>query len=125
MFDIETLYPGLLGALIKVESGGNDDAVGDNGLHNKAYGALQIRRPYMDDVNRVFGSKNNPQECLGNRDLSVLTLNRYMSIYATEKRLGHYPPTAQDIARIHNGGPMGYRNSKTIMYWDKVKKFYV
>ena len=27
----------------------------------------------------------------------------------------------QDIARIHNGGPNGYRKDSTLGYWKKVK----
>lgn len=122
MFDINTLYPKLLEALIQVESGGDDNAVGDTNLKNKAYGCLQIRRAYVDDVNRVYGSKYNPQDCLNNRKLSIFIFNRYMSIWATQKSLGHYPPSMEDIARIHNGGPLGYKNSKTIMYWQKVQQ---
>lgn len=123
MIDIEKLYPGFISALIMVESGGDDQAVGDLKLKHKAYGCLQIRRPYVDDVNRVYGSKLNPQDCLGNRELSIKVLNQYMSIYATGKRLGHYPPTREEIARIHNGGPNGYKKESTKVYWEKVKKY--
>lgn len=28
----------------------------------------------------------------------------------------------EKIARIHNGGPNGYKNPSTIGYWNKVKK---
>ena len=45
-----------------------------------------------------------------------------MGIYATEKRLGR-PVTDQDRARIHNGGPNGWKSPATIGYWSKVKKF--
>jgi hypothetical protein len=40
----------------------------------------------------------------------------YMRKYATEKRLGH-KPTAEDIARIHNGGPKGFERNGTKGYW--------
>ena len=45
-----------------------------------------------------------------------------MSRYATAQRLGH-APTDEDIARIHNGGPNGYKNPATLPYWEKVKKY--
>ena len=44
-----------------------------------------------------------------------------MKRYATEKRLGR-PVTQEDIARIHNGGPNGYKKKSTEKYWQKVKK---
>ena len=43
-----------------------------------------------------------------------------MDRYATEKRLGR-PVTIEDIARIHNGGPNGYKKQATDVYWLKVK----
>ncbi len=43
----------------------------------------------------------------------------YMCRYATEQRLGR-PPTDEDIARIHNGGPNGFMNSSTDVYWNAV-----
>lgn len=123
MINIDILYPGFINALIQVESNGNDQAMGDLKLTNKAYGCLQIRKPYVTDINRVYGTKYNPQDCLGNRELSIQMLNQYMSIYATKKRLGHYPPTREEIARIHNGGPNGFKNKNTIGYWQKVQKY--
>lgn len=57
----------LIGALIKVESDGNDKAIGDHHLAQKAYGALQIRKPYVDDVNRVFKTNYRAEDMLGNR----------------------------------------------------------
>jgi hypothetical protein len=30
--------------------------------------------------------------------------------------------TAEDLARIHNGGPKGHTKKATLKYWDKVKK---
>ena len=43
-----------------------------------------------------------------------------MARYATEERLGR-PVTLEDIARIHNGGPNGYKKQSTIPYWKKVQ----
>ena len=45
-----------------------------------------------------------------------------MSRYATTARLGHVP-TDEDLARIHNGGPNGFKNPATVAYWEKVKKY--
>lgn len=111
----------LIAALIHVESRGNDYAVGDRGKHEMAYGALQIRKPCVDDVNRRFGTKYQAKDMLGNRALSVWVCQRYIETYSSPKYLGH-EPTLEDKARIWNGGPAGWKRSATVGYWAKVKK---
>ena len=107
------------------ESHGNDMAVGDKKLADKAYGAFQIRQPAVDDVNRKLGTHYKASECLGNRSLSVLIFREYINIYATEEKLGH-KPTDADMAGIWNGGPSGWKSSLTIAYrkdvMDKIRK---
>ena len=49
-------------------------------------------------------------------------MRRYMRRYATPARLGR-PVTQEDVARIHNGGPNGYKNPATKQYWEKVKRY--
>uniref|UniRef100_A0A1I8IHX4 lysozyme n=1 Tax=Macrostomum lignano TaxID=282301 RepID=A0A1I8IHX4_9PLAT len=41
----------------------------------------------------------------------------WIDAYCTNNR----PPTLQDYARIHNGGPLGCRHHYTAGYWDKVR----
>lgn len=118
--DIQVQYPGLIEAMIEVESACDVNAVGDLGLKHKAYGCLQIRQPYMSDA---LGKHRKAQECLGNMKLSIEVMNAYMTRYASERRLGR-PATAEDIARMHNGGPNGYKMEATEGYWEKVKKIY-
>ena len=43
-----------------------------------------------------------------------------MNRYATFQRLGRFP-TCEDYARIHNGGPNGYKQSWTDGYWEKIE----
>ncbi|MBI2476400.1 MAG: hypothetical protein HYV67_04125 [Candidatus Taylorbacteria bacterium] len=112
----------VINALIQVESAGNDLALGDTNLIHKAYGCLQIRQPCVDDVNRRLGTNYRAEDCLGNRTLSILICRAYIGMYATEKRLGH-EPTSEDMARIWNGGPNGFRKAGTQKYWVRVKKF--
>ena len=57
----------------------------------------------------------------GSQQYSEKVMQAYMNKYATKRRLGH-EPTDEDIARIHNGGPNGYREQGTMAYWNKVKK---
>ncbi len=111
----------LLFALISVESGGDDNAVGDLLLSNKAYGCLQIRQPAVDDYNRANNTFHKAEDCRGNRSLSVSICKWYLGHYATSKRLGR-TPTDEDRARIWNGGPNGHRKPSTESYWAKVKK---
>jgi hypothetical protein len=37
---------------------------------------------------------------------------------------GGRAPTCEDYARVHNGGPLGCRESATIPYWQKVQVCY-
>ena len=43
----------------------------------------------------------------------------YMKRYATKRRLGVVTP--EKVARIHNGGPNGWKISATDKYWAKVR----
>jgi hypothetical protein len=95
-----------IAALIQHESSDNDWEIGDKELKYPAYGCLQIRQPCVDDVNKRLGTHYLATDCLGNRKLSLLIFQTYMEIYATKERLGH-PPTAEDMAKIWNGGPSG------------------
>ena len=98
-------------ALIAVESGGNDGAVGDNG---RALGCLQIHAGVVADVNRVAGTKFKHRDALDRRN----------AIYMCRIYLWHHcPPGAslEVMARTWNGGPSGVYSSKTDNYWSKVR----
>lgn len=110
----------LVTALIQVESSGNNRAVGDKHLKQKAYGPLQVRQPVCDDINRRYGTSYKAEDCLGNRELSIKLCKQYIDMYATAKRLGH-TPTNEDMARIWNGGPNGFKKVSTEKYWEKVQ----
>jgi hypothetical protein len=111
----------LIQALIRVESRGNDNAIGDRHMKHKAYGPLQIRKPCVDDVNRRYGTKIEAKNLLGDRAKSEWVCQKYLEMYATQKRLGK-EPTYEDMARMWNGGPNGWKQSSTLKYWSKVKK---
>lgn len=109
----------LIAALIQVESGDDDYAIGDRNLTHKAYGCLQIRQPYMDDANAFLGTSYKAQDCLGNRELSIKIFRTYMQRYKLT--------TDEQKARAHNGGASAARpgtkmNKATDAYWAKVKK---
>lgn len=101
----------LIAALIAVESGGRDNAIGDGG---RAIGALQIHKAVVIDVNRIAGTSYTHQQ-MTNRIAARRVCEIYLKRYAAGK-------TDEEAARIWNGGPTGHHKSATISYWNKVKK---
>lgn len=118
----------LLAALIAVESGGDANAVGDNGA---AVGCLQIHAAYVEDVNRILASKKHvggPAFVYRLKDRTSESQSRGMAIAylrhygARYRRLKGIAPSYEVYARIHNGGPQGYAKSATDDYWRKVSR---
>ena len=99
-----------------IESGGDPKAIGDGG---DAFGILQIHKAYCIDAAQHAG-KDWKHEDAFDHLTAVEMFKAYMSRYATPERLGR-DVTAEDIARIHNGGLYGYKRSSTDAYWAKVK----
>ncbi|KKL62561.1 hypothetical protein LCGC14_2183980 [marine sediment metagenome] len=115
----EKLY--LADAISVVETGCSESSMRFAELKGKngELGPFQLTEIYVDDVNRIAGTEYRYYDrsqigmCRG-----MITI--YWDYYATAKRLGH-EPTLEDLARIHNGGPNGYKKQSTKVYWDKVK----
>lgn len=107
----------LLEAIRIVESNDNQMAVGDDG---KAIGAYQIWEIYWKDATDFDSSIGGTYQDCYDRDYADKIVKAYIKRYANKKRLGH-EPTFEDIARIHNGGPNGYKKKSTIEYWKKVQ----
>lgn len=101
----------LVAALIEVESGGDDSAVGDGG---KSIGCLQISEAYWKDS----GVEGEWIDCY-NREYAINVLVAYMKRYAQEK---WRVLDAEHCSRLHNGGPKGPEKKATAPYWAKVKK---
>lgn len=101
----------LIPALIEVESNGVVEAVGDGG---KAYGILQIHKAYLADGNRFAGTTYTHAEMF-DPDKSIEIVRAYLLHYARDKDI-------EAAARIHNGGPNGWKKESTLVYWQKVKK---
>ena len=113
-------------AIQKVETGGCKDplnAVGDQG---RSIGPYQIMRSYYTDAVQQNPSLTNGGRSYenvrgpGSLSYGIEVGNAYMERYATVSRLGR-TPTDEDFARIHNGGPNGYKNPATVVYWRKVE----
>ena len=109
----------LLGAIEQVESRGNTTAIGDSG---KAYGVYQIHESYVQDVNRISGKNFTHADAFDKdkaKEMVEIYLNHYGKSY--EKKTGK-KATNEVLARIHNGGPNGYKKDATKKYWNKVNK---
>ena len=114
----------LLNAIKGVESSGNSSAIGDNG---KAVGAYQLHKVYVDDVNKIIKNKgfktrftyNDRFNAHKSRVMTLIYLKHYGKVY--ERKTGK-KASLEVLARIHNGGPSGYKKQATVKYWEKVKK---
>jgi hypothetical protein len=124
----------LIQVLEKAENQNGDvNAVGDKHLKNKAYGLLQIRKPYLEDVNKIAGK--DVQKVWGKSKLTIADMKiPERARWAAKVYLSHYgkryekitrlAPTMEIYAKIHNGGPNGWKkeNLDTAIYWAKVVK---
>jgi len=102
----------LILALIMVESGGDPNAVGDNG---QAVGVLQIHPIMVQDVNRILGEEKFSLDDRYNRQKSIVMCKVYFNHYGKDK-------TTEQLARIWNGGPRGHKKESTKKYWKKVRR---
>lgn len=108
----------LLDAIAVVESGNKADVVGDDG---KSVGVYQIGKLYIDDVNAIYGTdykysdRTDPKL---SREITSKYLTHYGKVYTRKTKK---QTTVEVYARIHNGGPNGWRKQSTIKYWRKVR----
>ena len=107
----------LLAAMCEVESNGDCSKVGKVG----ELGCYQIRECFWIDALEWYSSIGGEYEDVIDREYAEKVIYAFWDRYANEKRLGR-PVTDEDRARMHNGGPNGYKKTKTIKYWDKIKK---
>ena len=107
----------LLAAMCEVESNGDCSKVGKVG----ELGCYQIRECFWIDALEHDPSIGGEYEDVIDREYAEKVIYAFWNRYATEKRLGR-PVTDEDRARIHNGGPNGYKKTSTIKYWDKIKE---
>jgi hypothetical protein len=110
----------LVSALILVESRGNDSAIGDRHIvGGEAVGALQIRPIMVREVNRILKiQKSDKRFTLKDR----FDREKTIEMFYVWKNFHHKDSDFETIARNWNGGPKGYKNSRTLKYWSKVQK---
>jgi hypothetical protein len=97
-----------------------------------AYGLYQIRYPYLKDVNRiagkdvmrVWGVKKLYMSDMQDGDKARWAMRVYLSYYGKRyTRLTGLKPTPHIYARIHNGGPDGWKDKTTLAYWRSVRAY--
>ena len=107
----------LILAIILVESGGDPLAMGDGG---KSIGCMQIQQQVIEDVNKAYKLNFVWPDDAYDSTKSQLIFYKYVN-YWGERNFGR-KPTLEEAARIWNGGPDGYREVETKLYWNKVRK---
>jgi hypothetical protein len=107
----------LLSALIMVESGGNDRAIGSKG----ELGPLQIMPSTLADVERISGHHFTREDAF-NRETACRIATIYLIHYGSEKRLGR-EATFRDYALIWHHGPNGWKRPEPSRYWQKVQRY--
>lgn len=109
MFNISLLCS----AIAKVES--DRGATSDN--------VYQIRRIYVDDVNRFSKDIRFNHSDVFDKTKSEQMMRRYWLWYGKLYKINTgLNPTYETLARIHNGGPYGWRKNATLLYWKRVRK---
>lgn len=105
----------LLHAIHMVESSGRMEVHPKEDNGSIARGPFRIHKLYWED-SRIEGSW---EDC-DKYDYSVKVINAYMNRYAKQALIDK---DFEKIARIHNGGPIGYAKESTKIYWEKVKRY--
>lgn len=106
-------------AIAYEESRGIDCAIGDDG---EALGRYQLHRIYVDDVNRIAKTNYTYDDRL-DAEKSLTMVKIYLDYYGKRyTALTGKPVTDEVMARIHNGGPDGFRKQSTVEYWNRVKE---
>jgi hypothetical protein len=109
--------------LIQVESNGDPMSVGDLNLKHHAYGVCQIRQPYLEDVNAISHTTYTIEQIKASETLSKWAVMVYVKHYGQRyTRLTGKPLTMEVAARIHCGGPDGWKKKATDAYWEKFSR---
>lgn len=101
-------------AMMYVESRGDPQAIGDGG---KAIGVFQIHRAYWADGTRFLGV-SWPYSDAKDPAKAIAVVQAYTKHYAAVHGRSW---TAEIIAKIHNGGPLGWKKASTKSYWNRVR----
>lgn len=108
-----TVSEDFLSRIAYVESRGNPAAFNRG---SGAFGLYQIRMPYLSDANSVLGTDYTLEDML-DPEKAAQVVRAYLGKWGAkfEERHGR-PPTDEELARIHNGGPRGAERQSTLNY---------
>lgn len=107
----------VLAAIRFVESSDRDDVPdGDGG---KAIGPYQIWFAYWQDAIAAEPSLGGDYQDCRRRDYAERVIGAYMRRWVPD---AWEAGDAEILARVHNGGPRGMHNEKTLAYWEKVRR---
>lgn len=97
----------------QVESGGDMNAVGDDG---RSIGSFQIGEMYWKDAVKFDSSLGGVYtDVATNREYAIRVMLTYWKRYART-----WEP--EELARLHVGGPYGPFRESSVPYWNKVQK---
>lgn len=103
-------------ALAWVESRCDDNAIGKR----NEVGRYQITQEYLDDANRFMETSYSLSDMLF-EPCATEVVKAYLTHYGAEyERKTGQDATPHILARIHNGGPNGWKKKSTYSYWLKV-----
>lgn len=117
----------LLDAIRVVETGGEpNDGIGAVGDGGRALGPYQIWSAYHTDAAGRDKTLSSHASCKDSKSYSERVVRAYMDRYSRAELLRLEGGTGsladcERVARIHNGGPRGYRKQATEAYWIKIK----
>jgi len=81
----------------------------------------QLRQIYVRDVNRIIGRNAYSTADIIERPKAEKMMYIYWRAWGIhyQKKTGK-PVTLEVLARIHNGGPLGWKKPETVSYWNRV-----
>lgn len=110
-------WTAFLDAVALVESGGKTDIAITDVNGKRSVGCLQIQQPYLTDSKMGY-TLDDMKDKAKAYEVAKAYLTRYGSAYT--RKTGK-PATFEILARIHNGGPSGWKKAATLPYANKVK----
>lgn len=100
------------------------DAIADVETHRGADDAnvYQLRPIYVEDVCRITGQHITFEQAIDDDALARACIEAYWDHYGHWYwRITGKVADAEVLARMHNGGPDGWRKPSTLGYWRKVR----
>jgi len=113
-------------AIVAVETGGHPDPANATGDGGRALGIVQIWTVVIDDVNAMWCKRNGlpPYYYLDRADPAKAReiFEAYLTVWGRSyETVTGERPTLETLARIWNGGSIGYRRTATDGYWARVR----